>query len=96
MSSCTLCKGTGRVRANVYGLFPGGDPREFSPDLESCSPDEINRHAFACIAWDEGAGLDRGPSCATMGNGSVWTGGGFGVGTCTFYEACPECVGSDE
>lgn len=26
-----------------YGFFPGGDPRDFTPDYEMCSPEEIER-----------------------------------------------------
>jgi hypothetical protein len=28
-------------RGSVYGFFSGGDPRDFHPDYEDCSPDEI-------------------------------------------------------
>lgn len=41
-----------------YGHFPGGDPRLFSPDEESCLPDELEAHRLACEAWDRG---DRKP-----------------------------------
>lgn len=64
----------------VYGLFPGGDPRKFRPDVSECTPEEIARHKEACRAWDEGRGEDRNPSCATLGDGSAWTGTGFGIG----------------
>jgi hypothetical protein len=37
----------------IYGFFHGGDPREFSPDDECCSPDEIRRHKAACDLWNE-------------------------------------------
>jgi hypothetical protein len=65
----------------MYGLFPGGDPRKFIPDEECCTPEEIAAHAAACKEWDAGRGIDRGPSCATNGDGSAWTGTGFGIGT---------------
>ena len=64
----------------MYGPFPGGDPRKFAPDEECCSPKEIAAHAAACKEWDEGHGVDRGPSCATFGDGSAWSGTGFGIG----------------
>lgn len=32
----------------VYGFFHGGDPRDFHPDREECSPDEIENHRLAC------------------------------------------------
>lgn len=31
-----------------YGFFCGGDPRNFHPDHESCTPEEIERHRLAC------------------------------------------------
>jgi len=67
-----------------YGPFPGGDPRSFEPDHEVCTAEEIEAHRLACIAWDKGEGEDRGPSCATFGDGSAWTGTGYGVGTYTW------------
>lgn len=63
-----------------YGVFPGGDPRLFDPDEEVCTVAEVENWKAACVEWDRGAGVDRGPGCATMGDGSVWTGGGFGLG----------------
>jgi hypothetical protein len=54
MMECEWCKGTGTVTEPIYGLFPGGNPRDFHPDRQCCTDDELNRHAFACIAWDEG------------------------------------------
>ena len=67
-----------------YGLFPGGDPRDFKPDPEVCTPEEIENHRLACIEWNEGRGVDRGPSCFMNGDGSAWTGTGFGTGTYTY------------
>lgn len=37
-----------------YGGFHGGDPREFSPDLECCTAAEIAAHAAACEAVERG------------------------------------------
>jgi hypothetical protein len=36
-----------------YGFFSGGDPRRFSPAVESCSPAEIDNHKRACALWNE-------------------------------------------
>lgn len=38
----------------TYGHYLGGDPRNFFPDEESCSPEEIGRHKTACAAWERG------------------------------------------
>ena len=65
----------------VYGPFHGGDPRDFFPDEECCTAEEIERHRLACEAWEKGEQVDRGPSCATQGDGSIWDGTGFGIGT---------------
>lgn len=67
-----------------YGPFPGGDPRQFKPDPEACTPEEIEAHRLACIEWDKGEGEDRGPSCATFGDASAWTRTGYGCGTYTW------------
>jgi hypothetical protein len=32
----------------MYGFFPGGDPRKFRPDVDSCTPEEIEAHRVAC------------------------------------------------
>jgi hypothetical protein len=82
-----------------YGLFPGGDPRRFRPDEESCTPEEIAAHRAACEAWDRGEGVDRGPSCATLGDGSAWSGKGYGVGPYTVdveFLICTYADGSTE
>ena len=39
-----------------YGFFSGGDPRKFSPDHESCTPQEIENHRKACELANQ---LDR-------------------------------------
>ena len=71
----------------IYGLFPGGDPRRFTPDEECCLPEEIERWRVACAEWDPGVCSDRGPSCATRGDGSAWTGTGYGIGVYTIAGA---------
>lgn len=38
---------------SVYGFFHGGDPRNFHPDAESCSPKELENHKAACQIWDD-------------------------------------------
>jgi hypothetical protein len=40
-------------REAVYGYFHGGDPRNFSPDAECCSPEELARHKAACAEAEE-------------------------------------------
>lgn len=80
----------------VYGLFPGGDPRRFSPDEESCTPEEIARWEAACAAANqaeaEGREIDYlAPGCLTLGDGSAWDGTGLGIGVYT-YTPSPEPV----
>lgn len=36
-----------------YGSFPGGDPRNFSPDYECSTEEERAAHKAACVAWAE-------------------------------------------
>lgn len=35
-----------------YGFFSGGDPRQFRPDYEECSKEEIDRWKSACMEAD--------------------------------------------
>lgn len=65
---------------SMYGSFPGGDPRCFEPDEEVTTPEEIANWREACEAWNRGEGVDRGPSCQTLGDGSAVTGTGYGMG----------------
>lgn len=37
-----------------YGSFPGGDPRDFTPDPESSTEQERRQHAEHCAAWAAG------------------------------------------
>jgi hypothetical protein len=39
-------------RVSGYGYFLGGDPRDFFPDSESCTPEEIKAHAEAVHKWN--------------------------------------------
>ena len=44
-----------RAQEVCYGYAPAGaDPRDFSPDLECCSDDEVAAHKSACEAWERG------------------------------------------
>ncbi len=78
-----------------YGFFLGGDPREFTPDEESCRPDEIAAHKAACARWDAGQPQDEGRSgqyaAVTMPSGEVATaivcGHSFGIGV--YRHPCP-------
>lgn len=38
----------------IYGYYPGGDPRDFSPDPECCTAAELAAHKEACAAWERG------------------------------------------
>lgn len=77
-------------REAIYGFFHGGDPREFSPDYESCSPKEIEAHQKACELFDaaESAGvpmpdLECESGWKTLSDGTVChvLKSSFGIGT---------------
>ena len=38
-----------------YGFFPGGDPRDFFPDPESCAPEQMEAHKRACELYEQDA-----------------------------------------
>ena len=51
---------------SVYGYFPGGDPREFCPDPECNSAEELEAHRVACAKWDAGEQVELPGGCPTM------------------------------
>jgi hypothetical protein len=38
----------------VYGPYMGGNPRNFTPDPDDATEQEIERHRRACEAWERG------------------------------------------
>lgn len=66
----------------VYGFFPGGDPRQFSPDPESCTEKELALHKEHCAAWDRG---ERPPVAISgfVGPNVHVTRSAYGLGTYT-------------
>jgi hypothetical protein len=44
-----------------YGYFLGGDPRQFAPDEECCTPEEIARWQALCAEWDAGRQTEPAP-----------------------------------
>lgn len=93
---CEECGGAGVHQG--YGNFPGGDPRQFSPDEECSTPEERAAHERACKAWDTGNRTAVASACRF---GSL-PGGGyahvtetrFGLGVYTI--PCSTCGGSGE
>lgn len=63
-----------------YGFFPGGDPRRFHPDEDSCTPEEIVSHKAACDRWEAGDTTALPGSCV-HGPGFILTLSGFGLGS---------------
>lgn len=94
-AKCDWCDGSGITSG--YGFFPGGDPRDFSPDTESCTDEEINAHAEECGRWERGERADEGHSGRIAdvetkhGRGvALVCGHRFGIGT---YTMKCECAG---
>lgn len=67
------------ARDPYYGPYPGGDPRQFEPDEEVNTPEEIEALQEAQAAAERGEYVDEGPQCAFAGNGRVWSRRGFGM-----------------
>lgn len=73
-----------------YGFFSGGDPRDFTPDHDSCSPEEIANHKAAVEAVERNK--------VPLGNLSEWLESDdgknvmhllrapFGIGTCVYRD----------
>lgn len=74
-----------------YGFFPGGDPREFTPDEECSTPEEQAKWKADCEAYGKGE-IGKQPS---TGRGthdeqgrltSHLLVGGYGLGTYTYED----------
>ncbi len=77
-----------------YGFFPGGDPRQFNPDEEMDSPQELENHRLACEAWDKGDQQVIQSGCMVMPDGSIRNISHFGLGTYWREDdECPDCGG---
>lgn len=70
----------------VYGFFPGGDPRDFTPDMECSTPQEIALHKEDCAAWDLGD-RPRRPGCE-WADGKHIVRAPYGIGSYEFDEDC--------
>lgn len=79
----------------TYGYFLGGDPRNFTPDVECCTPEELAAHKAACEAWDRGARPDPGgPHQPLFKDGKEIghiTIAHYGIGTTVMEDRCYEC-----
>jgi hypothetical protein len=72
-----------RITEHGYGVFPGGDPRRFSPDGDS-TPTELENHRLACAAWDAGEQTSS-PDCIHA-PGVILTRCQFGFGSYSYEE----------
>lgn len=69
----------------VYGVFHGGDPRNFSPDPDASTAEERRCHQQACEAWQRGERLEFPTHSDIRGADGKWKGrtlnSNFGFGT---------------
>lgn len=75
----------------AYGFYPGGDPRDFSPDEESCTAEELAAHKAACESWERGNRPEYPAhyhSAENVGGKVVMTShaGSFGIGVYTMRD----------
>lgn len=72
-----------------YGYYMGGDPRDFTPDPDCCTAEEIKAHAVACAAANANEPFEATPHRHTlsemdMGGSAILTfqseRGSFGLG----------------
>lgn len=71
------------AEGTLYGFFTGGDPRSFTPDEESCNPDEISRWQADCVRAERGEPIQGRPSGESPAPGIIVCGGSYGVGVTT-------------
>jgi hypothetical protein len=75
------------AEADLYGHFYGGDPRDFRPDPDCNTPEELERHRAACEAWNRGERTEVTPAGPILidrpglGAQRGMTSGDFGLGT---------------
>ena len=81
------CDGSGFDLA--YGPFSGGSPVLFEPDPDGCTDEEIARWYRDWQNVKHGEIVEREPGCLFLGDGTAWTGGGYGIGINRY--ACPGC-----
>lgn len=68
-----------RAQDTGYGYFPGGDPRAFTPDHESCTAEEVQRWKDDCARAERGEPPNNWtPHCGGRA--------GYGVGTYTMLD----------
>jgi hypothetical protein len=48
-----------------WGLFPGGDPRKFTPENSTATEEQINSWRFDCELWSQAAARGEIPSGLT-------------------------------
>jgi hypothetical protein len=65
----------------MYGFFPGGDPRLFTPDFECVTPEEMAQWKEDCAAWERGEQKPVEPQCTMARDGIRRSGYGPGVYT---------------
>ena len=81
------------VRESMYGSYHGGDPREFMPDVECNTPEEIAAHKAACESWDRGEHVEAEHGrCDIRTNMICCSYGAFGLGVYTIEMDALEVV----
>lgn len=80
-----------------YGNFPGGDPREFTPDEECSTHEEREAHRLACEAWNRGEHKPVDAACQPLVSGDGKYAGHvtfsrFGLGSYTYRDEDTERV----
>jgi hypothetical protein len=68
-----------------YGYPCVDDPREFTPDADVCSEEEIAAHAAACDAWNAGDKVARPPTHVPFEGGHI-TQAPWGIGVSTLVD----------
>lgn len=84
MSGCAECHYTGEQQG--YGFFPGGDPRNFSPDPECSTPEERENHRLACDEWEKNGTPTAPDACSLLTGGEPRV--AFGLGVYTYPCEC--------
>jgi len=85
-----------KIKQYGYGFFCGGDPRDFYPDTESCSDNELLNHNRACALWNEAEARGETPTPEKCPSGFIFGEDGkclghvlrapYGIGGYSYWE----------
>ena len=82
------------TQESTYGYYTGGDPRQFHPDGQDCTEQELRNHRKACELWNEAEAKGETPTPEKCPSGWIYDDNGktlahvlrapYGIGVQTY------------